>query len=101
MKNIKYGLLCFVPSVILLLFYDSIPNEIATHFNFYGQADILSNQWYIILIVPLLGFIGHIVYMIILEKKPDWIGRKGPGKYSYIYVPILTCFVIMFMLWNS
>lgn len=101
MKNIKYGLLCFVPSVILLLFYDSIPNEIATHFNFYGQADILSNQWHIILIVPLLGFIGHIVYMIILEKKPDWIGRKGPGKYSYIYVPILTCFVIMFMLWNS
>lgn len=34
MKDIKYGVLCFIPSVLLLVFCDSFPNEIATHFNF-------------------------------------------------------------------
>ena len=44
MKDIKYGVLCFIPSVLLLVFCDSFPNEIATHFNFFGNADIYSSN---------------------------------------------------------
>lgn len=101
MKNIKYGLLCFVPTVILLLFWNRLPEQIATHFNFFGDADILSSRWYITLLVPFLGFLGHVIYMIILDKKAEWIGRIGFKKYSFLYFPILTCCVIIFMLWNS
>ena len=101
MKYIKYGVLCFVPSILLLVFWDSLPNEIATHFNFYGNADIYSSKWYITLLVPFLGFLGHVIYMVILEKRPNWIGRNSFKKYSFLYFPILTCFVIIFMLWNS
>lgn len=46
MKDIKYGVLCFIPSVLLLVFCDSFPNEIATHFNFFGNADIYSSKLY-------------------------------------------------------
>lgn len=101
MKNIKYGLLCFVPTVILLLFWDSLPDRIATHFNFFGNADVFSSKWHITLLIPILGFLGHSVYMVILDQKSDWIGRKGFKKYSLLYFPILTCAVIMFFLWNS
>lgn len=101
MKKIKYGFLCFVPTVLLILFWDSIPEKIATHFNFYGGADIFSSRWYIVFFVPFLGFLGHVLYITILEKKPEWIGRKGLRKYSFLYFPILTYFVIFFMLWNS
>lgn len=101
MKNVKYGFLCFIPSILLLLFWDFLPNKIATHFNFYGNADSFSNKWYIALFVPLLGFIGHILYMFLLEKKPNWIGRNGANKYSFLYIPILTCVTVVVMLWNS
>ena len=100
MKDIKYGVLCFIPSVLLLVFCDSFPNEIATHFNFFGNADIYSSKWYIILLVPVLGFLGHVTYMVILEKRPNRIGRNGIKKYSFLYFPMLTCFAIIFMLWN-
>ena len=62
---------------------------------------IISNKWYIILLVPVLGFLGHVTYMVILEKRPNWIGRNGIKKYSFLYFPMLTCFAIIFMLWNS
>ena len=101
MKNIKYGVLCFIPSILLLIFWDSLPDKIATHFNFYGQVDILSSRWHIILLVPLIGFLGHVLYMLILSKKPEWIGRKGFKKYSFLFFPLLTVFIIIFMLWNS
>lgn len=101
MKQMKYGLLCFVLSILLLLFYDSLPDQIATHFNFYGNADLVSNKWVIIVLVPMLGFLMHIGYMLILEKKPEWIGKRGSGEYSFLYIPILTCGMVMFLLWNS
>lgn len=77
MKNSRYGLLCFIPSIVLFLFYDFLPERIATHFNVYGNVDIVSSRWYIIVFVPLLGYVGHIVYMYILEKKPDWEKKTG------------------------
>lgn len=55
----------------------------------------------ILFFVPFLGFLGRVLYIILLEKKPEWIGRKRPGKYTYLYFPILTYFVIFFMLLNS
>ena len=76
MKNIKYGLLCFIPSAILLLFYDFISDKIATHFYFYEQADILSSKWYIILLMPMLGFVGHVLHMIILEKNQTGLEER-------------------------
>lgn len=100
MKNIKYGFLCFVPSLILLLSWNRLPDQIATHFNFYGNADSLSGRWSVILLVPTLGFIGHVIYMYVLDRKPEWIGRTGFHKYSFLYFPILVCFVIVLMLWN-
>ena len=68
---------------------------------FFGNADIYSSKWYIILLVPVLGFLGHVTYMVILEKRPNRIGRNGIKKYSFLYFPMLTCFAIIFMLWNS
>lgn len=101
MKKIKYGLLCFIPTVVLFLFWNVLPNRIATHFNFYGSADSFSSKWYLILVVPFLGFLCHVIYMYILAKKPEWIGKKGFTKYSFLYVPFLTWFTVLFMLWNS
>lgn len=101
MKNIKYGFLCFVPTVLLLLFWDFLPEKVATHFNFYGNADIYSSGWYVILLVPFLGFVCHTVYMIIIDKKPDWINKTGRRKYAFLYFPILTWITIILMLKNS
>ena len=100
MKDIKYGVLCFIPSVLLLVFCDSFPNEIATHFNFFGNADIYSSKWYIILLVPVLGFLGHVTYMVILEKRPNRIGRNGIKKIlfsilSYVNMFLQIIFIVM------
>ena len=68
MKDIKYGVLCFIPSVLLLVFCDSFPNEIATHFNFFGNADIYSSKWYYF-ISTCPGFLGHVTYYGYIRKE--------------------------------
>lgn len=100
MKDIKYGLLCFVPMVIMLIFWNSLPEDLPIHFNWFGDADSIAGKCKVAVGVPVLGFLGHICYMLLLDRKPQWIGRKGFHKYSFLYFPILTCSMVLLLLWN-
>lgn len=99
MKNMKYGALCFVPTILILVFWNQLPDTLAIHFNYRGDVDTFGDKWTLALLIPCLGCIIHIFYMLILDKKPEWIGRKGFRKYSFLYMPITTACIVAFMIW--
>lgn len=85
--RIKEGLFCFLPIVVFCFFNDSIPEKIINHIGFY-QIGYL-NKWEFVLLITSSGFVLHLVYMLLLNKKPDWIGVKKKGRYKPYYFPIL------------
>ena len=100
-KKFKWGSLCFLSVPATLLFYNKIPPLIAIHFGFNGEADQFAPKLMVILLFPLASFLAHIGYMLILDKKPDWIGKAKPGKYSMLFFPITSNVVMYLMILNS
>lgn len=88
MEKIKYGFLCFIPILVYIIFNSIIPQEIVGHISAFGNVTYV-NKWSFVLIMTVAGFVCHCFYMIILLKKPDWIGKKKTGKYSHWYFPII------------
>lgn len=86
--KILKGLFCFVPTVIGVLQWNKLPDHLAIHFGMYG-VDTFESKFFVVFIAPLIFFFIHTVYILILEKFPDWLGNLKKKNYSYM-IPIVS-----------
>lgn len=75
MKKIKKSfwissLVCFIPSIIALFFYDRLPDRIATHFNANNIPDSYSSKPVALFLIPTVLVIANIIVWIAVENDP-------------------------------
>lgn len=95
------SLLCFLPIIISLFFYNKLPEEIPTHWNFAGEIDDYSPKVFALLVLPISMFLVDFITKFILLNSPKREGypKKLLSLYKY-FVPVLLL-VIMVMQINS
>ncbi len=79
-KEIILVIVTLIPLIYLALVWNDLPNEIATHFNFEGEADGYSNKT---TFIWLIGFMTIFVYFLMLvvpfidpKKRLQEMGNK-------------------------
>lgn len=81
MKNkrtlIVTSLLCLAPIVIGLLLWDKLPNEVPTHFDFYGNPDRYSSKTFAIFGLPGFILLVNLIVNIALDNDPKNIGQNN------------------------
>ena len=63
-------LLCLVPSLFGLIVYDRLPDQIATHFNFGGDADGYSSKAFAVLGLPVFMAVFNLIVQAALKFDP-------------------------------
>lgn len=100
-KKLLVSLLCFIPSVLGLIFWAYIPNELAVHFGTFG-IDGYGDKLTLVYWIPLLFFIINLIYIFIIKKFPDWINPifKSNQLFTYLF-PILSVLTFLLSISNS
>ena len=93
------SLLCLIPFVISAIFYNDLPDMVATHFNNNGEPDGYSSKLVAAFGIPLFLLIVNIVSVLLVEKQ-EMNGRGGKtikniGIWTLPVVSIITEGVII------
>lgn len=100
-KKLLISLLCFIPSVLGLIFWTYIPNELAVHFGPFG-IDGYGNKLTVIYWTPFLFFVINLSFLIILKKFPNWVNPtfKSNQLITFLF-PILSLIAFLLSISNS
>lgn len=88
------ALLCLLPIVFGLILYDKIPEMLATHFDFYGNADKFDSKNKVIFLMPI--FMSFLTLFSGLIAYYDPFDKRGENKFPLlmkiilIFLPILS-----------
>ncbi|MFL8675639.1 DUF1648 domain-containing protein [Clostridioides sp. GD02404] len=63
-------LICFIPFIVSIYFYNILPNEVAIHFDTYGNPDNYAPKFIAAFGVPLLMLCVHLYTWFRLENEP-------------------------------
>jgi len=95
-NKIKFIISCIIillPAIFGLIFWNTLPEHMATHWGFAGSADSWSNKPFAVLILPLILLVFHIICMLFASKDP---GNKSQNKKAlnivYWIVPMISLF---------
>lgn len=97
--KILKGLFCFIPTIIGVLLWNKLPNRLAIHFGIYG-ADTFGSRLFVVFFAPFIFFLIHTVYILILEKFPEWLSHSKKKNYSYM-IPIVSVVFFLLSIINS
>lgn len=97
--KILKGLFCFIPTIIGVLLWNELPSRLAIHFGMYG-VNAFGSKFFVVFIAPFLLFLVHTVYILILEKFPDWLNHSKKKSYSYM-IPIVSLVFFLLSIMNS
>jgi len=61
---------CLLPMLISLIFYDTLPNKVPTHFDLNGTADGYSSKTFFVFIMPVLFMGLHLFVNIMINNDP-------------------------------
>lgn len=101
-KKIIYGLTCYLPTLISIFIWNSLPNKIPTHFGFNGNPNIFSSKLFAFVFIPTLFYILHIVIVYVYIKHREWVGGKNStGIYQYLIMPFISNIFFLIMVINS
>ena len=85
---------CLIPIVISLIFYEQLPDQVATHFNSEFVPDGYSPKWVAAFGIPLFMLFMNALVWITIENDPKKKGIAKPlkeiGKWT---IPVLSLFV--------
>jgi len=76
-KLIISCLLIFVPTLIGILLWNKLPEQIPTHFNLNNEADKYSSKAFAVFLIPLILFAFHCLMLFITSTDPK---RKNINK---------------------
>lgn len=87
-------ILCLLPVILAIIFYDKMPDQVAIHFNDKGKPDNYAPKVLAVFGLPLVFAAINIVVHIAVNNDPK---RKFDGEFmvafSKWFVPILSCIV--------
>lgn len=63
-------IICFIPIVVGLLFYNTFPDTMPIHFDINGEADGYANKFLAIVILPLILLATHLFLWFMLSQDP-------------------------------
>lgn len=86
-------LICLLPIVVGIIFYNQIPDRVATHFNFAGEPDGYSSKLFGIIILPLILVLVNVSIPLIIKMDPkyDNIQNKTINLIQWI-IPVVCLF---------
>lgn len=93
--------LCLIPFVLSAVFYDKMPDMVATHFGFDNQPDNYSPKWIAAFLIPLIMLAANVVTWFAINAEPKRQGINKHIKRVILWmVPILSvivqCIIIMY-----
>jgi uncharacterized membrane protein len=87
-------LACLLPFIVSIVFYNDLPQRIATHFNFSGVPDGFSPRWVAAFGIPFFMLIMHIVVWVSIENDPKKQGIPRSFKSAIKWlIPVLSNYV--------
>ena len=63
-------LLCIIPIIITVIFYNKLPDQIPSHFNFKGEADAYGSKFSTLILMPLILSGANLLAIIITKNDP-------------------------------
>lgn len=96
-KFLYSSLLCFIPVLISLLFYKTLPAQIPTHWNINGEVDGYSSKIFALIVIPIILFIIDLVVKIVILNDPKKLGHTRKIKTFFKYfIPLLSLIILIF-----
>lgn len=88
-RNFLISLLCFIPIIYCIYFYNILPDNIPTHFDYKGNVNGYTRKNIFIFVLPFFGFLLNIITSIFVSNDPIRKKENPISKY-YIYIfPII------------
>lgn len=63
-------ILCIIPLILSIIFYDKIPEKIPSHFDINGNVDSYQSKFFICILLPIIFCIGNLFLNILLNNDP-------------------------------
>ncbi|MFV0440978.1 MAG: SdpI family protein [Lachnospirales bacterium] len=94
-KFLLSSLLGLIPLFIGLVFYNSLPDTLPTHFNFAGEPDDYSSKIFAVIGLPIFMMAMDLFVKFILIKDPKEKGHSKKLKIFFsFFIPILTLVIV-------
>ena len=86
--------LCLIPIVLSAVFYNQMPDMVATHFGFDNQPDSYSPKWLAAFLIPLVMLAANAVCWFAINAEPKQQGiNKNIKRFILWMIPILSVVV--------
>lgn len=93
------SLICLTPFIISALFYNKLPDKVATHFDINGIPNGYSSKIVAAFGIPAFLFIINLITNFVMEKNPDYINVGKVitiiGKWT---IPFISVFMQIFII---
>lgn len=94
--------LCLIPFVLSAVFYNKMPDMVATHFGFDNQPDNYSPKWLAAFLIPLIMLAVNLIVWFAINAEPKQYGINKHIKRVILWmIPILSVFIQCIMITYS
>ena len=76
------SILILLPILVGIYFWNQLPDVIATHFGYGGEANGWSSKWFAVIGLPLFLTVVHLLCILFTDKDPKY--EKYPEKMKHI-----------------
>ena len=94
------GITCFIPTLIGIIFWNNIPEQVPMYFNMYRPNKYVSKSFFLFGF-PLFMFSIYLVLTLVSVYKPNWVGGSKKLNKLIQSIPFLTFFCFLLILINS
>ena len=93
-------LILLLPFALLLLFWDQIPETVATHWNARGKADDWSEKGFGLFMLPLINLGSYLLLVFVpyIDPKKKTDNQQKALRAFRIIIPVLLTALFLFML---
>ncbi len=93
--------ICLIPIILSLVFYDKMPDMVVTHWNFKNEPDGFSPKWAVVFLIPAILFALNILVWFAVNAEPKKQGINRNIKSIVLWMlPVMSvivqCVIIMF-----
>lgn len=95
-KFLLSSLLCLVPVIVGMFIYNTLPEQIPTHWNLQGYVDGYSTKFVAVILLPMSMFICDLIMKIVIINDPKSKKRVYPKPVIMLIaflLPILNMFI--------
>ena len=78
------------PSILLYWLWEKIPHTIATHYNFYGEADDWNDKSLLLWLIPSMSVLLYLILLLVPIIDPKKRIESMGGKYFALRVVVLS-----------